>query len=134
MHIGRRVTWFIVAGLIGFLVDAGVLSILIWLGSGPRGGRLISFVSAMATTWLVNRSRTFADRAGPPSLREFAHYATASSLSAAVNLGVYMALVSWAGPFRARPVLALAVSTVAAMALNFWSYWKVVFAERGDPR
>ena len=133
MHIRARVAWFLVAGVVGFVVDAGVLSLLIWLGSGPRLGRLASFAAAMLTTWLVNRNRTFGDRAGPPSLGEFTRYAAASGLAALVNLGVYMALVSWVAYFRTWPILALALSTGAAMTLNFWSYWKVVFVRRsGD--
>jgi putative flippase GtrA len=130
MHPGMRLAWFGVAGLLGFAVDASVLSVAIWLGSGPRLGRLVSFLAALTATWLINRSRTFGDRAGPPSLLEFIRYATASSLAGLVNLGVYMALVSSAPFFRAWPILALAVSTAVAMLINFWSYLKVVFAQR----
>ena len=130
MRLSSRIGWFVVAGGIGFLVDAGVLSLLVHLGAESRLARLASFSIALVVTWLVNRSRTFADRAGRASLREFAQYAVASALAASVNLGVYMVLVTWSDPFRAHPVLALAVATAVSMSVNFWSYLKVVFAPK----
>jgi putative flippase GtrA len=124
----RRVLWFGMAGGAGFIVDAGLLMLLIAAGAGPRFGRLVSFVAALVTTWLINRSRTFADRAGPPSLAEFGRYAAASSVAALLNLLVYMALVTWVEDFRQWPVLALAVATALSMSVNFLSYLSLVFA------
>jgi putative flippase GtrA len=128
--MSSRLLWFAVAGGAGFLVDGGVLTGLIWLGCDPRPARLLSFLAAMVTTWLINRTHTFADRSGRPTLREFLRYAAASMFASSVNLGVYFALVSWGGPFRIWPVLALAIATGLAMVINFLSYLKVVFAPK----
>lgn len=131
MRLGSRIGWFALAGGLGFLVDAGVLKALIWTGLDPRPARLVSFLAALATTWIVNRSAAFRDRAGPPSLAEFGRYAAASAAAGAVNLGVYFGLVTAVPVFAAWPVAALAVATAASMSLNFWSYFRLVFARPG---
>ena len=131
MRRSSRWLWFVVAGAIGFVVDAGLLWLLVISSVDPRPARLASFSAAVVVTWLINRSRTFEDRAGPPSLREFGRYLTASIAAAAVNLGIYMGLVSFVPAFAAMPVLAVAISTLASMGLNFWSYATVVFLGRG---
>jgi putative flippase GtrA len=130
MRLGARFGWFLVAGCAGFAVDAAVLTGLVWLGAEPRLARLASFAIAMIATWLINRRRAFGDRAGPPSLREFAQYAAASMLGALVNLAIFMALVTWGEPFRSWPVAALTLATGVSLFINFWSYLKVVFAPR----
>jgi putative flippase GtrA len=130
MRLSSRIGWFLVAGSTGFCVDAAVLTGLIALGAGPRAGRLVSFLVAMVATWLINRTRTFGDRAGPPSLAEFGRYALASSLAAAINLALYMGLVTLGGVFERWPVLSLAAATAVSMCVNFWSYLRVVFAPK----
>lgn len=130
MRPAARVMWFAVAGGAGFLIDAGVLSLLGQAGLDPRAARLVSFSAALVTTWLVNRSLAFGDRSGAPTLAEFLRYAAASAAAAIVNLAVFMGLVTWGGPFATWPVLALAIATALSMALNFTSYLKVVFRPR----
>ena len=125
-----RLCWFAVAGLGGFLVDAGVLTILMHLGLDARIARFISFACALTMTWLINRSRTFGDRVGQPSLREFLRYASASTLAALINLGIFTVLFTLGGPFAEWPVLAVAVATGVSMSVNFWSYLKLVFARK----
>ncbi|MDQ0392103.1 putative flippase GtrA [Labrys monachus] len=110
------------------MVDAGVLTGLLHLGSDRRLARLASFACALVATWLINRSTTFADRAGALSLAEFIRYAGASSGAAVVNLGVYLALTSGCDVFRREPVIAIAAATGLSMSLNFWSYLRLVFA------
>lgn len=127
MRLPSRLIWFVVAGGIGFVVDAGVLTLLVQVGLDPRPARLVSFAAAVLTTWLINRSRTFGDRAGPPSLAELGRYVAASLAAATCNLAVFMALVSALEVFRAMPVLAVAVATLVGMSINFWSYSSIVF-------
>ena len=81
-------------------------------------------------TWSINRTRTFGDRAERPSLAEFGRYLAASLAAAAVNLGVYMVLVTFVAVFRSMPVLAVAIATLVSMGVNFWSYATVVFSSR----
>src|SRR3954453_12927669 len=130
MQLSSRLARFLVAGAVGFVVDVGILTGLVWLGADPRPGRLASFLAAMTVTWLINRSTTFGDRVGTPTFAEFLRYGAASAVAAIINLGVYMGLVTWGEPFRTWPVLAVTIATALSMAVNFWSYLKLVFAPR----
>lgn len=47
---------FALVGTIGFLTDVTVLVIGMRLGAGPYIARVISFLCAVAVTWLLNRS------------------------------------------------------------------------------
>ena len=86
MTLAGRLSWFAIAGGLGFVIDSGVLTGLVWLGLDPWSARLVSFAAALVTTWLVNRTRTFGDRAGAPSLQEFGRYAAASLAAAKIVL------------------------------------------------
>lgn len=129
MDLSRRLFWFAMAGVAGFVVDAGVLKALIWLGLDARPARLVSFVAALTATWLVNRSRAFGDRTGPPTFAEFGRYAAASLAAGLINLAVFFGLVTLVPLFARWPVAALAVATLVSMSVNFWSYAKVVFVQ-----
>ena len=45
---------FALAGLVGFVIDAGLLHLGLTLGLSPALGRAISIVSAMQVTFLIN--------------------------------------------------------------------------------
>ena len=127
-----RLGLFALAGLGGFAVDAAILMALVHQGLDIRLARLMSFACALVATWLVNRSFAFGDRAGAPSLAEFAQYASASALAGLINLGVFVMLVALDGPFAHTPVLAAALATGVSMSVNFWSYLTIVFAPRAS--
>lgn len=131
MHISSRILKFGLAGGIGFVVDSGLVTILVWAGVDPVLGRCFSISIALVTTWLVNRSLAFADRApGPPNLPEFLRYVSASLVASLVNFGLYWLMVRWQGIFAQWPVLAVAIATGVSMCMNFFSYFKLVFAHR----
>ncbi len=102
----RKFLLFAIAGGAGFVVDTGVLYLL--KGSlGLYGARVISFVCAVATTWIINRSFAFKGQsANLPIWREFLHYLGAMILGGAVNYAVYAALVATIPLVAAQPVLA----------------------------
>jgi putative flippase GtrA len=115
----RRFFSFALVGIIGFLIDAGVLTLVHpWIG--PYYGRLLSFALAVVATWLCNRTLTFADRRGEvPLLREFGAYFVAMAAGGAVNLVVYTLLVTFVAPVAAMPVLGVAAGSLAGLAVNF---------------
>ena len=129
MAISWRLLWFAVAGGIGFIVDAGIVQAFFVAGADPRAARFVSVPAAIVATWLINRRHTFADRAGPPSLREFVRYLGASLVALSVNLALFIVLVTWVELFQRRPVLAVAVATAVSMSINFLSYFRLVFAK-----
>ena len=131
MQLTSRILKFGLAGGIGFAVDAGVLMTLVWTGMDPVPARCLSIGCALVSTWLVNRSLTFADRApSRPNLPEFLRYASASMLALLVNFAIYWLLLRWQGIFTQWPVLAVALATAVSMCVNFVSYFKVVFARK----
>jgi putative flippase GtrA len=125
-----RLTWFALAGLGGFAVDAAVLSIMTAQGLDPRFARLLSFGCALVATWLINRSLTFGDRTGAATIDEFLRYASASAMAGLINLAVFAILVAQGSPLAHMPVLAAACATGVSMGVNFWSYLTVVFVPR----
>lgn len=122
-----RTLRFGLVGIVGFLVDAGVL----WMLIGPLGpywGRLVSFPAAVVATWLLNRSYTFADRQSRHSLPgEFGRYFVSMLAGGAVNYGTYGGLVHLFGSEGAMPYLALAAGSLAGMAVNLALASLVVF-------
>jgi putative flippase GtrA len=129
--LASRLFWFSVAGFSGFLVDAGILSALVDAGLDARMARPASFFCALLVTWQINRSRTFGDREAEGALAEFVRYASASSLAALINLGIFTVLVTMSGFLAKWPVLAIAIATAISMSVNFLSYMKFVFNRRG---
>ncbi|MGB3627359.1 MAG: GtrA family protein [Henriciella sp.] len=111
-------------GALGFLVDAGVLALLISLGSGPFLARIISIALAMFVTWRLNRSLTFgASEDG--QAREAGRYFGVAIAVALLNYAIYSGLLL---TFPAcPPVLATAISTAICTAVSFLGYGKYAF-------
>ncbi|PIJ50898.1 polysaccharide synthesis protein GtrA [Erwinia sp. OLTSP20] len=110
---------FAITGVIGFMVDTLVLYLLKGL-TGLYGARLISFSCAVITTWLINRSLTFA---ATPSQhgkhKEFATYFLIMCVGGAVNLACYSGLIAVSPLTRHYPVLAIAAGSLIGMFFNF---------------
>jgi putative flippase GtrA len=126
----QRTFRFGLAGACGFLVDLAVLMALIGV-LGPVLARAVSFVVALTATWVINRHLAFGDRPRPHSLlREYAHYATAMLGGGALNWLVYLAITAVLAPSEWRPVLALAVASIAGMGANLLLAHRFVFPWR----
>ncbi|MCK9489671.1 MAG: GtrA family protein [Xanthomonadales bacterium] len=125
----RRLFRFAVSGTAGFLVDASLLALLVTgLDLNPYLARIPSFLSAVTTTWLINRYWTFADRRGRHAAgAEWRRYLLAMSGGAAVNYGVYALLLATVAQVAARPVLGVAAGSLAAMVVNFASSSRWIF-------
>jgi len=123
----KQALQFAGAGVLGYLVDAGVL-LLATPELGPYNGRLLSFGCAVATTWLINRSLTFRRERGSKALhREFARYLLVCLGGGAVNLACYSLLVYLLDLDRVWLPLAVAVGSLAGMAANFTLSKRFVF-------
>ena len=123
---------FGLVGGIGFLVDAGLLTLMLDLGLGYYGGRLISFLGAATTTWILNRSFTFR-RETPPATHpagEWLAYLGLMVVGGVVNYGTYAAAVELSEPVRRYPAIGVALGSIAGMAINFWSAKTLVFERK----
>jgi putative flippase GtrA len=123
---------FVLAGVVGFLVDAGVLYVLMrWLGVAALLGRVASFLCAAFVTWRINRSFTFRSRtSGRGSLWEWLNYLWASAFGAMTNYGTFALLILTAPLVASIPTLGVAAGSVAGMLVNFVLYNEVVFPRR----
>jgi putative flippase GtrA len=126
----RKFLLFGLAGGAGFVVDTAILYLL--KGAlGLYGARLISFLCAVATTWIINRSVAFKGQsANLPIWREFLHYLGAMILGGAVNYAVYAVLVATIPLVAEQPVLGVAAGVAAGMLVNFLLADKLVFRQK----
>lgn len=126
----RKLVWFVLIGGAGFLVDAGVLQVLVFrFGVNVFVARLFSFVTAASVTWTANRVLTFSAPSKPwrALSAEWLRYLLASLGGAAVNYGAFAIAVSLAPTARHYPVIAVAIGSGAGMCVNYVLYARVVF-------
>ena len=118
--IGRQAAFFVVAGVIGFAVDAAVLQLALVLGTGPYVGRSISFLSAVFTTWQINRRVTFAggERVGS-TWGEWWRYVYAMIFGGLLNLAAYVLVIHTVQAGAWAPFLGVAVGSLVGMVANF---------------
>ena len=120
-----RILRFAIVGGVGFVVDAGVLALLLAATPlGPFVARLVSIGCGLTITWLCNRMLTF----GPSSrsvLSEGARYGGVGITTSIVNYLVYSVLLL-AMPWM-PPLVALVIASLVAMALSYLGYSRLVF-------
>ena len=128
----RRIAGFAAVGTIGFGSDAAVTLCLIALGLNTFLSRALAILLAMATTYLLNRTLTFRDRADPDPARiagEASRYGLVAALSSVFNWLVYSAaLVAAPG---LPPIAAIVIGSAAAMAASYFGYSRYAFRGRG---
>lgn len=126
---------FGIVGGIGFLVDAGLLWLLLKAGFGYYGGRLLSFLAAATATWILNRSFTFR-RESPSATHpagEWLAYLGLMVIGGVVNYGTYAATIELSELVRRFPVLGVALGSIAGMLINFWTAKTMVFERKAKP-
>lgn len=130
----RQFFSFGAVGVAGYVVDTATL-MAVTSFVGPYFGRLISFVVAVTTTWLLNRSFTFRQHpSGRRSHHEFAIYLVSMLGGGVTNLTVYAVLVVWLDPSVMFLPLFVACGSLAGMLVNFTLARRVVFSSaRSEP-
>jgi putative flippase GtrA len=126
---------FVVFGLVGaagFVVDAGILAILTHtLGWEVHLARLLSFLTASATTWRLNRRYTFDSGGGDGrQFVEWLRYLWSSAAGGLVNYGAFSAVIAFAGDRGNYPLIGVAVGSIAGMSVNYLLYSRYVFRQR----
>ena len=119
MIVFKELFIFGIVGLIGFVVDAGVLY-LFKSALGLYFGRVLSFVCAVFVTWILNRRFTFNQRIPGLSLgREFGRYFVSMLGGGSVNYAAYALLVFFVDFVARQPVWGVAVGSLAGMMVNY---------------
>ena len=126
MRAWEQFVRFALVGILGFAVDASVLTLLLTAHIGLLSSRCLSYVSAASCTWLLNRRWTFNDSRSSPA-RQWARFLAANSCGGAVNYGVYAVLVLHWNTSIIFPVVAVAIGSICGLAINFLLSKYVVF-------
>lgn len=113
---------FVGVGLAGFGIDTGATVFLVGLGWSPWAARLVAITAAMVFTWLANGRFTFARR-DRVSDSTFLPYVLVALGTAALNYGVFLAVLQ---PLGSVP-LAVVLATVISMIASFVGYRSFVF-------
>ncbi len=107
-------------GGIGFVIDAGILSLLVHgFGVDPLLSRLVSFPSAMTATWYLNRRVTFSHAVSNNPGQEWFRYALVSVAGNLINFIVYVACLRGSHILYTYPEAALAIASIVALAFNY---------------
>jgi putative flippase GtrA len=130
----RTLLWFGLTGVLGFLVDAGVLHFLVshW-NTNLFLARGCSFTCAATTTWMVNRIVTFSSthRQARRLVAEWAAYFVASLGGGCVNYVVFALAVHLSSKLYETPSIAVGIGTIAGTTFNFIMYARYVFRVHG---
>ena len=132
-RIPRQLFWFGVGGAIGFVVDAGIVQLLVSKAdANPYIARLFSFLCAATSTWLFNRRYTFPDRGGHTLFGEWTRYMTAMSFGFALNYSTYALVVFYSSFVHAWPSIAVAAGSLPGSLVNFTGARQWAFPRERD--
>jgi putative flippase GtrA len=122
MHLSRQLLVFAFVGSIGFVIDAGILTVLSkYFSINLYLSRAISFSFASLATWLLNRMFTFRGHTRGVDIHssEYMRYMLVQIGGAALNLLVFSILVAAYAQLGEQPVIPLAIGAVFGLAFNF---------------
>jgi putative flippase GtrA len=123
-----RVVLFTVVGGIGFLIDGGVLTLMVKVAHlNPYVGRLVSFPVAASVTWYLNRRWTFISEVYKRKAPEYIRYMVIQIIGAGINLATYALLILFISSLASLPILPLAAGALIAMVFNFLGLQFFVF-------
>ncbi len=88
MALRKQILFFAISGVIGFVVDAGIVQFLVSrVGrESIRGAPASRFLAAATTTWRFNRKFTFAGHSGGSRRRQLIRYIVAMAGGFALQL------------------------------------------------
>jgi putative flippase GtrA len=132
-RVGGEFLRFCIVGAVGFVVDAGVLYLLIGAGVNPYGGRVVSYLVAATTTWSLHRVFTFAGASRAAPGRQWVAFVITNAIGGGVNWSVYALVVRAAGSEGWMPLVGVAVGSGAGLAFNYLVSRRWVFAPGAGP-
>lgn len=132
-NLARRLRGFLGVGAIGFVVDVGAFTLFVTVAAlGPYAARVLAFLAALSTTFLLNRALVWRERAEARTARQAGRYLAASLVAGACNLAAYAAIVATFGDTFPLPHLALASGVGVGLVVNFMLYDRLVFRAPPD--
>ena len=126
----RQFIPFCIVGGIGFLVDAGILGLLVHgYDADPLLSRLLSFPCAMTVTWYLNRRVTFSHAVSKHTGQEWFRYALVSVAGNLVNFIVYVACIQFSRLMYSYPEIALVIAAFVALIFNYIGLSRYTFRQ-----
>lgn len=126
----RQFIPFCMVGGIGFVIDAGILALLVHgFGAGPVMSRLVSFPCAMTATWYLNRRVTFSHAVSNDLGQEWFRYALVSVAGSLVNFIIYVACIRLSQTMYSYPEIALAIAAIMALVFNYLGFSRYAFRQ-----
>ena len=125
---------FCVVGTVGFVVDASVLYLAVYIADfDPYTGRLLSYLAAATTTWALNRTYTFTPSSRRILHREWAHYLIVNGIGGAANYGVYALSLACFAIVQQYLVIGVASGSIVGLVFNFTlSKWWIFRRSKSD--
>lgn len=129
MSGARAIGLFAIGGVIGFVVDAGIVQALVGFAHwNAYAARVVSFLAAATVTWWWNRRHTFAGRSsGRSAHSEWLHWMVLMSVGAVVNYGVFAICLMLFPVLHRWPAVAVAAGSAVAALVNFSTARGVLF-------
>lgn len=116
----RRFARFAAVGGVGFLIDAGVLTLALdHLTSSVYVARALSFATAVVATWLLNRLFVFDVDPRGSRIAEYGRYFVTQTSGALSNLGVFVALIELMPRLAVTPIVPLAAGAILGALVNY---------------
>ena len=118
---------FAFIGVAGFVVDTSVLYAAIYVGLGLYLGRAASYLAAVTFSWAFNSRYTFRKHDVTDRFLQWRRFVISQLSGAAVNLGVYAALIRGSRYCGKHPVIGVALGSLAGLLVNFVAARRYVF-------
>jgi len=111
----------------GFLVDGGLLWVLLSAGVDPFLGRAVSFPVAVLVTWLLNRIWTFSSASRLGLGRQLYRYLAVQIAGALVNYAIYALVLIFIVQTPTNALFALMIGAIFGLVINFTGAKMIVF-------
>jgi len=116
---------FCLVGVAAFVVNAGLVEILVHV-LGPVRSQMVAFPVAATAAWWLNRQYTFGASGLAPH-REWLQYVLANAAGWLINNGIYLVMVVHCSLAYAHPFIAVAAGSISGLAANFFLSRRMVF-------
>lgn len=124
-HMLKHGAGFVLAGAIAFSTDMTVLWLLTSHGRlDPYSARVIAICAAMVAAYFAHRRFSF-QTAEPPSLAQFAKFASIAGFANALNYAIYAGILVFVT--GSTPLGALLIASVIAIAVSYTGFRFGVF-------
>lgn len=123
----QQILRFGVVGGIGFLVDGGLLWLMLQAGGDFYLSRALSFPLAVLVTWQLNRHWTFDGGASARPGRQLNRYLAVQITGALSNYLVYSAYLAAVGESLTAAAIGFALGAAVGMVINFFGSRQFAF-------